>query len=208
MRPIFHIFMAGLFLALLTGCGVTKPSRYYLLTPVEEQGADAVGTSSPAVGIGPVAFPAYLDRPEIVLRSGDNELKYAGSNRWAEPLKTAFNRTLAENLSIMLPTDRTAIHPWSRSVVLDYQVIVDVTRFDADAGGTVILTAAWELIRSSDSTVMQRSKATYTEAAGSTDYPAIVAAQSRVVERLSRDIAATINSAGLPAGQSGGSGVI
>jgi uncharacterized lipoprotein YmbA len=202
MRPIVHTFMAGLCLALLAGCGVTKPSRYYLLTPVEEQGAGTVSTPSPAVGIGPVAFPAYLDRPEIVLRSGGNELNYAGSNRWAEPLKTAFNRTLAENLSIMLPTDRTVIHPWSRSTMLDYQVIVDVTRFDADAAGAVTLTAAWELIRSSDSTVMKRNKTTYTEAAGSTDYPAVVAAQSRVVERLSRDIAAAISSAGLPASQS------
>ena len=202
MRPIIHTLVAALCLAQLAGCSVTKPSRYYLLTPAEEQSAATVNTVSPAVGIGPVAFPAYLDRPEIVLRSGDNELSYAGSDRWAEPLKTAFNRTLAENLSIMLPTDRTAIHPWPRSVVLDYQVIIDVTRFDADAGGTVILTAAWELIRSSDSTVIERSKATYTEAAGNTGYPAIVAAQSRVVERLSRDIAATINSAGLPAGQS------
>jgi uncharacterized lipoprotein YmbA len=202
MRPIFHTFMAGLCLALLAGCGVTKPSRYYLLTPVEEQGAGTVSTPSPALGIGPVAFPAYLDRPEIVLRSGGNEVNYAGSNRWAEPLKTAFNRTLAENLSIMLPTDRTVIHPWSRSTMLDYQVIVDVTRFDADAAGAVTLTAAWELIRSSDSTVMKRNKTTYTEAAGSTDYPAVVAAQSRVVERLSRDIAAAISSAGLPASQS------
>ena len=201
MRPIFHTFIAGLCLALLTGCSVTKPSRHYLLTPAEEQSAGAVSTPSPAVGIGPVAFPAYLDRPEIVLRSGSNELNYAGSDRWAEPLKTAFSRTLAENLSIILPTDRTVIHPWPRTTVLDYRVIVDVTRFDADAGGTVTLTAAWELILSSDSTVMKRNKATYTEAAGSTDYPAIVAAQSRTVERLSRDITAAISGAGLPAGQ-------
>lgn len=202
MRPILHIFLVGLCLALLAGCSVTKPSRYYLLTPVEARGAGALSIPAPALGIGPVAFPAYLDRPEIVVRSSGNELNYAGSHRWAEPLKTAFSHTLSENLSIMLPTDRTVIHPWSRSTVLDYQVIVNVTRFDADAGGTVMLTAGWELIRSSDSTVMKRNKATYTEAAGSTGYPAVVAAQSRAVERLGLDIAAAIRDAGLPAGQS------
>ncbi len=200
MRPILHTFLVSLCLALLASCGVTKPSRYYLLTPAEEQGAVTLSTASPAVGIGPVTFPAYLDRPEIVVRSSGNELNYAGSDRWAEPLKTAFNRTLAENLSIMLPTDLTVIHPWPRATVLDYQVVVNVTRFDADASGTVILTAAWELIRSSDAAVMQRNKATYTEAAGSTDYPAVVVAQSHALERLSRDIAAAISSAGLPAG--------
>ena len=202
MRLILNTFLASLCLALLAGCGVTKPSRYYLLTPAEAQTAGAVRTPSPAVGIGPVSFPAYLDRPEIVLRTGDNELNYAVTDRWAEPLKTAFNRTIAENLSIMLPTDHTVVHPWPRSTALDFQVIVDVTRFDADAGGSVILTAGWELIRFSDSSVMQRSKATYTETAGSTGYPSIVAAQSRVVERLSLDVAAAINSAGLPASQS------
>jgi len=202
MHPILHTFVAGLCLALLTGCGVTRPSKFYLLTAVDESEAAAVSTPAPALGIGPVAFPAYLDRSEIVLRSGGNELNYAGSHRWAEPLKTAFSHTLAENLSIMLPTDRTVTHPWSRSTVLDYQVIVNVMRFDADAGGTVILTVGWELIRTSDTTVIKRNKATYTEAAGSTDYPAVVAAQSRAVERLSRDIAAAISGAGLPAGQS------
>ena len=195
MHPILHTFVAGLCLALLTGCGVTRPSKFYLLTAVEESGATAVSTLAPALGIGPVAFPAYLDRSEIVLRSGGNELNYAGSHRWAEPLKTAFSHTLSENLSIMLPTDRTVIHPWSRSVMPDYQVVVNVTRFDADAGGTVNLSAGWKIIRSSDSKVMNQNKAMYTEAAGSTDYPAIVAAQSRVVERLSRDITAAISGA-------------
>ena len=193
MRPILHTFLIGLCLAQLAGCSVTKPSRYYLLTPVTEHAAGKVNTPPLALGIGPVAFPAYLDRPEIVVRSSGNELNYAGSHRWAEPLKTAFSHTLAENLSIMLPTDRTVSHPWSRSTMLDYQVIVNVTRFDADAAGTVILTAGWELMRSSDSIVMQRDRATYTEAAGSSDYPAIVAAQSRAVERLSLDIATAIS---------------
>lgn len=102
----------------------------------------------------------------------------------------------------MLPTGRTVIHPWPRSTLLDYQVIVNVTRFDADASGTVILTAAWELIRSSDGTLMKANKASHTEAAGSSHYAAVVAAQSRAVERLSLDIAAAINGAVLPAGQS------
>jgi len=202
MRPIHQIIAAGLCLMLLTGCGVTQPSRYYLLTPVEESSAGTVSTVAPALGIGPVTFPAYLDRPQIVLRSGGNQLLYAESHRWAEPLKTAFSHTLSENLSIMLATDRTVIHPWSRSVMPDYQVVVNVTRFDADAGGTVNLSAGWKIIRSSDSKVMNQNKAMYTEAAGSTDYPAIVAAQSRAVEQLSRNIATAISNAWLSAGQS------
>ena len=195
MHPSLKTFVTGLCVVMLAGCGVTKPSRFYILTPVEDSSTHAMTAPGPALGIGPVTFPAYLDRPEIVHRSGNNQLHFEGSQRWAEPLKTTFIRTLAENLSIILPTDRTSIHPWPRSTRLDYQVSVDVVRFDADAGGTVVLVAGWEVIRTHDSIVLERSKTTYTQAAGAFDYPAIVAAQSHVVEQLSRDIAAAIRRA-------------
>jgi len=184
--------MTGLCVVILAGCGVTKPARFYILTPIEDSSVQAMTAPGPALGIGPVTFPAYLDRPEIVHRSGDNQLHFEGSQRWAEPLKTTFIRALAENLSIMLPTDRTSTHPWPRSTRLDYQVSVDVVRFDADATGTVVLVTGWEVIRTHDSAVMKRNRTTYTEAAGAFDYPAIVTAQSHAVERLSRDIADSI----------------
>lgn len=197
MHPLFKIYMTGLCVVILAGCGVTKPSRFYLLTPIEDSRTQEMATSGPTLGIGPVTFPPYLDRPEIVHRSGDNQLQYAGSHRWAEPLKTTFSRTLVENLSIMLPIDRISMHPWPRSTRPDYQVTIDVARFEADAGGTVILVAGWEVMRPDDRAIVERNRKTYSEAAGGFDYPAIVAAQSRTVERLSRDIADSIRRAGL-----------
>ena len=190
MRQIIPILATCLCLALLCGCGVTQPARFYILTPVEFGGETAV--PGPALGIGPVDFPAYLDRPEIAHRSGDNQLHFADSDRWAEPLKTTFTRTLAENLSVMLPSDRISLYPWSRSTRVDYQISVDVLRFDADASGEVVLVAGWEIINPGDSTVVSRHKRSYTETAGGIVYPAIVAAQSRTVERLARDIVAAI----------------
>ena len=195
MRPIFHTIMAGLCLVVIAGCGVTKPSKYYLLTPVDLDSAGSLDTQAGIIGIGPLAFPTYLDRPQIAVRSGGNQIDYADSHRWAEPLKTAFIQTLSENLSRMLSVERSVIYPWSRSTSLDYQVMVNVTRFDADAAGNVTLTTDWEIMRTIDSYSVDQNKATYTEAAGSIDYPAIVAAQSRAVEQLSRDIAAAINKA-------------
>ncbi|MGI9569463.1 MAG: PqiC family protein [Desulfobulbia bacterium] len=196
MHPSIKLFITGLCLVILAGCGVTKPSRFYILTPVEDSSAATIITPGPALGVGPVTFPAYLERPEIAHRSGDNQLHYAASHRWAEPLKTTFIRTLAENLTVILPTDRTSIHPWPRSARLDYQVTVKVLRFDADAGGTVVLVSGWEVIRTEDGVVVERNRTTYTETAGTFDYPAIVAAQSRAVQQLSRDIAVTLRRTG------------
>jgi uncharacterized lipoprotein YmbA len=192
MLPLHKLLATGLCLLLLAGCGVTKPSRFYILTPETDDGTTTVTATVPAVGIGPVTFPAYLDRPEIVHRSGDHQLQYAGVHRWAEPLKVTFTRTLAENLAGLLPTDRTLLYPWPRSARPDYTVSVDVLRFDADATGMVVLVAAWEVVRVEDGSVAGRTRSRYAEPAGAFDYPAIVAAQSRAVARLSRDIAAAM----------------
>jgi uncharacterized lipoprotein YmbA len=201
MRPSTKCFITCLCVAILAGCGVTSPSKFYLLTPIEDSQAATLTAPGPDLGIGPVGFPAYLDRPEIAHRSGDNQLHFAGSHRWAEPLKTTFSRTLAENLSILLPGSRITLHPWPRSTPVDYQVLLDVTRFDADASGAVTLSASWETVRADGKTGGKRQKATYNEAAGGMAYPAIVAAQSRALARLSRDIAATLASPGAPQGQ-------
>jgi len=191
MRPTISMLATCLCLVLLTGCGVTQPARFYILTPVDDSGSR--NAPGPALGIGPVVFPGYLDRQEIAHRSGANQLQFADSDRWAEPLKTTFSRTLAENLAVMLPTDRINVYPWARTTRIDYQISVDVTRFDADAGGMVTLAAGWEISRPDDGTVISRHRQTYSEAAGGMVYPAIVAAQSRTVERLARDIAMAIS---------------
>ena len=192
MHTHVRFALTGLCIILLAGCGVTGPSRHYILTPAEVTASQASPAAGPSLGIGPVAFPAYLDRPEIVHRSGHNQLHFAGSDRWAEPLKTNFTRTLAENLSRLLPTDHIALHPWPRSAAIDYRVGVDVVRFDADAAGRVVLAAGWEIERTADGTIVYRRKTGYNEDAGGLDYPALVAAQSRALERLSRDIAEAI----------------
>lgn len=192
------ILASCLCLTLLAGCGVTRPARYYILTPVEAGGTQTV--TGPALGIGPVTLPAYLDRQEIAHRSGDNQLQFADGDRWAEPLKTAFSRTLAENLSVMLPTDRIDLYPWGRTTRIDYQITVDVTRFDVDASGMVVLVAAWNIISRGDPAAASRHRRIYTEAVADMTYPAIVAAQSRSLAQLSRDIVASINTGQPPAG--------
>jgi len=190
MRPTIPMLTTCLCLAILAGCGVTPPARYYILTPVED--SSALSVAGPAIGIGPVVFPAYLDRPEIAHRSGNNQLHFAESERWAEPLKTAFSHILAENLAVMLPTDQISLYPWARTALVDYQISLDVSRFDADASGTVVLSAGWEISRRDDGTVVSRHRQTYTEAAGGMIYPAVVAAQSRAVEKLAQDIVTAI----------------
>jgi uncharacterized lipoprotein YmbA len=150
-----------------------------------------------AIGVGPIKLPEHLDRPQIVTRSSSNQLRLAEFDRWAGPLQDDFSRILAENLSILLSTDRVSLYPWRRSVPIDFQVVVDVTRFDGELGGNALLIARWSVFRGRDKKVLFMERSRISETSRAQDYEAIVAAQSRALGQLSREIADAIKAISL-----------
>src|SRR5260370_7455490 len=83
-------------------------------------------------GIGPVKFPGYLDRQEIVVRSTQNRFEISETDRWAEPLEENFPRVLSENLALLLNTDLIIVYPWSPANRPRYYVEIEVLRFEAN----------------------------------------------------------------------------
>lgn len=191
------VFLAlALLLVVSGGCTTTtKPSRFYALSPVATSGAQPAAETAGhgvAIGVGPIKLPEHLDRPQIVTRSSSNQLQLAEFDRWAGPLEDDFSRILAENLSILLSTDRVSLYPWRRSVPIDYQVAVDVTRFDGGLGGNALLTARWTVFSGRDKKVLFMERSRISEPSRAQGYEAIVAAQSRALGQLSREIANAI----------------
>jgi len=179
------------------GCVASKPSKFYMLQALSTTGLDTVAATAEqglAIGVGPVAFPDYLDRPQIVTRTGQNELQRAEFDRWAGPLDDNFTQVLADNLSTLLATDRVALFPWPKSTPIDYQVAVEVTQFDGAPGGMALLTARWTLRSGDGQKTLAMRKSSISESVGGADYAALAAAQSRAVSRLSREVAAAIQS--------------
>ena len=87
----------------LSACaGKSASSKFYVLSPLPQSKLSAAeGTT---IGVFPVAMPDYLDRPQIVTRVSENEIKLDEFSRWAEPLKENFYSVLVENLSTLLNT--------------------------------------------------------------------------------------------------------
>jgi len=113
----------------MAGCGSSPATRYYVLAPLSnsEAGDKPKGNKDdPAIGIGPVQFPKYLDRPQIVTRSSRNQIDIGDFDQWAEPLKTNFTNVIAENLSVLIPGDRIVVFPWSSSTVISGRSIVGI----------------------------------------------------------------------------------
>lgn len=192
-------------LLIAAACAPVAPTRYYTLAPIPPS-ADATQGRPLAVGVGPIDMADYLDRPLIVTRSTAMELQLHEFDLWVEALDTTFPRTVAENLSSLLGTDRVVLMPSAREVRLDYQVEIDVLRFDAMRPGDVMLDAIWRLYGKDGVDLLRegRTRVAVPVAAPeggdgmlgpAGEIPPVVAAMSEATLRLSREIATAVASA-------------
>ena len=177
---------------LASGCS-SPPTRFYVLSTLPEATpASAAAGRDVAVGVGPLELPDYLDRPQIVTRSGQNELSLAEFDNWAEPLKDNTTQVLAENLAVLLPSKKIATYPWRRSTAIDFQVAVKVTRFDHTLGGETVLSARWSILGGDGGKELLSRESRYTERPSGDSYSATVAAMNRALAQFSRDVASAI----------------
>src|SRR5262245_4427185 len=170
------------------------PSRYFALAPLPRtaQGAqDVAGTNQLALGIGPIKFPGYLDRQQMVTRISQNRFAVAENDRWAEPLEENFSRVLSQNLSILLQTDRIVAYPWERSQRPNYQIQVEVLRFEPNAEQVVELWARWTILDDARKTIGLK-ESYLTKPAKDKSTEASVASMSELMSDLSKEIAAAI----------------
>jgi uncharacterized protein len=122
-------------------------SKFFILNPISDAAAPGKApvsaTQSLTIGIGPIEFPDYLRRLDVVTRTSANELDLSPNKRWGEPLDKNFARVLSENLSQLLNTQQLERYPWPRKTEVDYQVTVDVLRFETSSDGQSQLIAHW-----------------------------------------------------------------
>jgi hypothetical protein len=182
----------------LGGCRSQSP-RFYTLSPIQE---DQVipKRKSPAqnavVGIGPVKVADYIDQSMLVTRTSDNQAVKAEFDRWVGSFKDNFINVLADNIGFLLPTENIYLFPWRVSVPIEYQVVVDIVRFDGRLGDAVWLEARWSILKGSEKKLVKTMRSSIREPVTGTDYAALVAAQSQAVAKLSQEIAVAIQGAG------------
>jgi uncharacterized lipoprotein YmbA len=134
-----------------------------------------------------------LDRPEIVVNQDNTVYQLAEFNQWAESLSDNLTRVLEENLTNLLRGDAITVFLSSESSIpLDYKLEVDVLRLDGNLGNQVTLVAQWALLKGEEDELKLVRRSEYQEPAEDKTYKGLVLAQSRTVEKLSRDIAAAI----------------
>ena len=171
----------------------SDPSRFFTLSaiPVGDgaQASDPAHREKISLGIGPVKFPGYLDRQEIVVRSAQNRFQVSEYERWAEPLDENFTRVLSQNLAILLQTDWVVPYPWLSSRKPNFQIEIEVLHFEPNAARDVELAARWLVIDGRNKQPLNLKESRLTRHVNQRSTEASVAALSDTVADLSREIA-------------------
>lgn len=196
VNRLIYFSLLSFLLVPLTGCigGSSPPAQFYLLEPISESASSGAGISTkPMIALVPVRIPRYIDRPQIVTASGKNAYQLSEFNRWAESLDDNISRILAQNLSRLAPVDVVLANASNRARQAQLRVSVNILEFHVNPQGQAGLNVHWEIIRGEDR-VLNR-QVSYRSPASATDYPVMVAALNDCLNRMSRDLAASLRQA-------------
>jgi hypothetical protein len=188
MRTI-AIVLAMLATACSLGGGGVKEMFYVLSGPESAAPADSPGAM--AIYVGPVAVPESIDRSAMVLQSSANQVDLSDEHRWAEPLKTAIPRVIAENLMRLLNTPRVMASRVGPVSDVDYRVALEVQRFESSLSQGSTIEVLWT-ITGKRTTAPVTGRSSVRESASAATPDGVAAAHSRALARVAQDIAAAI----------------
>lgn len=192
-RAAGRLLIACLLAAMLGGCfGHSRPIEFYTLSPLPRPAGGAGGAPGAILAVYPAVIPTSIDRPQIVTRADENQIVLSEFNRWGGTLKEEISRVLVENLGALLAERRVSV--MSDSLALDPKYLLAVTfhRFDGRLGDSVWLNAAWTLRDQKDKKMLAVNHSIFEEKVSGPGYADLVAAHSRALGALSREIAAQV----------------
>ncbi len=200
LGPQKHVPIIFLALA-LAGClgGQSPPTNFYMLSPLSPSPAGTAPASAAArihIGLETVVIAEYLNRNEIVLNLDNTIYQLAEFNQWAEPLDENLTRVLEENLTNLLQSHSIEVFMASESSIpLDYRLEVDVLRLDGNLGDQVTLIVQWALLEAEEDDLILMRRTEYQTPAADETVKELVLAKSRIIDKLSRDMAAAVKKA-------------
>jgi uncharacterized lipoprotein YmbA len=133
---------AALCLLASSGCNVIPPpqsdsTRFFVLSGADMPALAAVQAPTGALrlGIKTIHLESYLNRKEMVVRTGANEVRFEDYRRWADPLDAAITRIVRSKLLAAPAVAQVYAEPFPFDQARDFDVSVDVVRFEGALGG-------------------------------------------------------------------------
>lgn len=175
-----------------TGCARTTALNHYQLVAENRPLVSSKKAPELLVGVGPVRLPEYLDRPQLVTRTGENRLHVAESHRWIEPLGSNIAWVLAENLTALRGGRPVLVFPWSAGVRIDRQIAVEVINFENEGPSAVMLKARWRVQGAGGEPLTTERLSVHRCALAGSGAEHLVAALNAALAGFSRELAAEL----------------
>jgi len=137
-------------------------------------------------------MPDYLDRPQIVTRGSLNELQIDEFHRWGGELNSGIKRVMAQNLSLLLNSDRVQVYPWPSSAQVKYQVRFVIIRLDGEVGKQARVRARWQIVMDDDGEELESRLTNQTVAVDGPGFGHLIGAQSRALAAIASEISSAI----------------
>lgn len=186
----------------LAGCGRSPSTNFYMFSPLAPVAAplsssDRASSAVAGVEAGPqvaviVGIPAYLDRPQMVVR-GDNgvSVRLGDYHQWSEPVGDGVTRVLCDRLCAALAPVRGLAFPLRSALPADWRISVDIARLDGSPGGEATIEALWTLGPAQGAAETAAGRFVSRIPVGN-DMAALAEAESILIVRLAETLAAEL----------------
>ena len=181
---------------LLNACATREPlGRYFVLTsepsPGEPNGSQSVHGAR--IFIRRVDIPGYLLSTKLVSRHADNQVEYATTAQWAEPLDQGIAAAVANAIDHTARATVVGAPGGGVPPARDYDLKIDLERFEGDDKGDVVLGATWSLFLPESSTPVMTRRSRFVQTGWKYgDYPALAHLLGADVTELGHVIARAV----------------
>jgi len=193
---------AACFAFLLSGCislpnsPISPTPRFYMLSAIDKNQVSKKINIAPGViiGVGPVKLPEYLDRPQMVTKNKEGVLKFDEFDRWGESLDPGLARLIREDLAVLLPSAKFTLYPWSSSMAVKYQVLLEIVQLDSELDKDMYLVVQWTVIDAQGPKTLMIKRSEFRQPINPQNYSGMAKALSAACSSLSVQIAEALAS--------------
>ncbi|HXM96054.1 MAG TPA: ABC-type transport auxiliary lipoprotein family protein [Candidatus Dormibacteraeota bacterium] len=189
------LILLALSAAILSGCGASRPIKYYQLTVPADVKSSAAPTASASVALalGPLVTSHLYREDRIVYSAGPGEMGTYAYQRWAEPPVEMMQEVLLRELRAS--GRYQDVHSQRSNAQGDFVLRGHLYDFKEVSGSPLIarVTAEWELRDLRSGSTVWTHYYSHDEPVNGKDVAAMVAALDRNVQRGIAEVTASLD---------------
>ena len=181
------------FLAYLMSCSSSDDTQFYTLNSLHSPSvnnnlkSDHIQQQIPIV-IDSIGIPDSLDRPQLVSIIADGQMEQAEFHRWSGRLTELIQRTIAKNISHLMPNAIVFFIGERKHLPTKFKVLVKIRDLIGKRGDIIRLDVLWIVSDSSKKFAPVHRQGVYKKKLSDASYQQYVLGASELLQEFSRDI--------------------